>query len=220
MSSKVEKVRASLEGNNIATEYFEQAEEACKAVLAAIPDNATVGLGGSTTVKQIGLLDALRQRKLRVFDQYAEGLSAEESTQLRRAGLTVEYYITSTNAITEDGQLVNVDGIGNRVAAQIFGPRHVFIVASTHKIVKDVPAALERIRTVAAPANAPSFIMDPAGSRHPAVRRTEAAAVILSVVFICLTPTHSHRNLAHPENQSHQGKKRLQSFPSGITLLQ
>ncbi len=154
MSSKVEKVRASLEGNNIVTEYFEQAAEACKAVLAALPDNATVGLGGSTTVKQIGLLDALRQRKLRVFDQYAEGLSAEESTQLRRAGLTAEYYITSTNAITEDGQLVNVDGIGNRVAAQIFGPRHVFIVASTHKIVTDVPAALERIRTVAAPANA------------------------------------------------------------------
>ena len=154
MSSKVDQVRAALEAHNIATEYFKQAEEACEAVLAALPDTRTIGLGGSTTVKQIGLLDALRQHNLQVFDQYSEGLSAEESMQLRRAGLTADYYITSTNAITEDGQLVNVDGMGNRVAAQIFGPRHVFIVASTHKIVKDVPAALERIRTVAAPANA------------------------------------------------------------------
>jgi hypothetical protein len=154
MSSKVDEVRAALEAHNIGTQYFKQAEEACKAVIAALPDNMTIGLGGSTTVKQIGLLDALRQHNLQVFDQYAEGLSAEESMRLRRAGLTADYYITSTNAITEDGQLVNVDGIGNRVAAQIFGPGHVFIVASTHKIVKDIPAALERIRTIAAPANA------------------------------------------------------------------
>lgn len=154
MSKHIENVRAALEENNITTEYFEKAEEACEAVLDALPDNATVALGGSTTVKQIGLLDALRHHNLQIFDQYADGLSAEESMQRRRAGLTADYYITSTNAITEDGQLVNVDGIGNRVAAQIFGPRHVFIVASTHKIVKDVAQALERIRTVAAPANA------------------------------------------------------------------
>jgi len=105
-------------------------------------------------VAQIGLLDWLQEQDdIRLFNQYAEGISREEAFEYRRQGLLSDLYITGCNAITRTGELVNADGDGNRVAAQIFGPRKVLLIVSTHKIVEDREAAFERIRTVAAPKN-------------------------------------------------------------------
>ncbi len=115
---------------------------------------AIVGLGGSTTVAQIGLLEWLMQNSdITLYNQYESGISIEENYERRRQGLLSDLYITGCNAITHAGELVNADGDGNRVAAQIFGPHQVLLIAGINKIVKDKEAAFERIRTVAAPKN-------------------------------------------------------------------
>lgn len=154
---KLKKVKENLEKNGFAVEICESGEKAREMALKEIKEGSTIGFGGSYTVRQIGLLEAVRGGKYHLFDQYKEGLSSEEVLEQRRQGLLVDYYITGTNAIAEGGELVNVDGIGNRVAGQIFGPRRVLIFVGINKIVKDVPAALERIRTIAAPRNAQRF---------------------------------------------------------------
>jgi L-lactate utilization protein LutB len=165
MNPSVEKVISALKKNNVEVEYFKTGDEAREAVLRRIPDGAAVGLGGSTTLSQIGLIDALRRANISLIDQYEKGISSEEGLERRRKGLLADIFITGTNALTERGQLVNIDGMGNRVAAQIFGPRHVFIVTSVSKIVRDVDAALERIRKVAAPLNAQRLGVDSACAR-------------------------------------------------------
>lgn len=156
-SDDLKQIVENLKKNGFEVAIFENGEEAKESALKEIPEGAVIGLGGSMTVSQIGLLDALRKGNYNLYDQYKPDLSFEEQLEIRRRGLMADYYITGTNAITESGELVNVDGLGNRVSAQIFGPRKVFIFASTSKIVKDVESALDRIRTVAAPLNAHRF---------------------------------------------------------------
>jgi len=144
----------NLKNNNFNVLHVATASEAFKAAKTFVTPGLSVGMGGSTTVAQIGLLAWLQeQNNIRLFNQYAEGISREEAFEYRRQGLLSDLYITGCNAITRAGELVNADGDGNRVAAQIFGPRKVLLIVSTHKIVADREAAFERIRTVAAPKN-------------------------------------------------------------------
>jgi hypothetical protein len=150
----IQKTVKALEDNNIECVLVENKQAALQKALELIPEGSTVGLGGSVTVDQIGLLSELRSGKYEVYDQYAPGLEMEENMKRRKLGLTAQFFVTSTNAITSDGQLVNVDGIGNRVAAQAFGPNRVIIVAGTNKIVKDVHEAFDRLEKIAAPMNA------------------------------------------------------------------
>jgi len=156
----VEKTCAALERNKIAVLRFKTGAEARDEALRRLPKDAQIALGGSTTTAQIGLQDALRSGGFNLIDAYAPDLAREEAIRRRRQGLLADYFITGTNAITESGELVNMDGLGNRVAAQIFGPRKVFIFASLKKIVPDVHSALHRIRTVAAPMNARRLGLD------------------------------------------------------------
>jgi len=119
-----------------------------------VRDGMHIGLGGSTTVAQIGLLDWLQTHEaITLSNQYEPGITPDENYERRRQGLLSDLYITGCNAITHAGELVNVDGDGNRVAAQIFGPRKVLLIASTNKIVATREAAFERIRTEVAPKN-------------------------------------------------------------------
>jgi hypothetical protein len=122
--------------------------------LDLIPPDSVVGVGGSITVRELGLIEALQKRGNRVVQHWQKGLSFDEIIAVERQHLTSEVFLTSSNAITEAGQLVNVDGGGNRVAAMIFGPKKVIVIAGENKIVKDVDAGLERIKRVAAPLNA------------------------------------------------------------------
>ena len=130
------------------------ASEALEKAKSLVHDGLHIGLGGSTTVAQIGLLDWLQSLKsITLSNQYEPGITPEENYKRRRQGLLSDLYITGCNAITEAGELVNVDGDGNRVAAQIFGPRKVLLIVSTNKIVPDRNAAFDRIRTFVAPRN-------------------------------------------------------------------
>ncbi len=144
---------ATLKTHNIEGYYFGNKYDAKDFVISQIPKTAVIGIGGSTTVKEIGLLDALRDDYPNLYDQYREGISPEESLELRRRSLTADYYVTGTNAITVDGALVNIDGYGNRVAAMIFGPKKVFIIAGVNKICFTLQQAFERAKNVAAVMN-------------------------------------------------------------------
>lgn len=135
--------------------YFVQTkEEALELSSSMIKSGMSVGLGGSTTVKDIGLLDTLISRDdITLFNQYEKGISMEENTRRRREGMLTDIYVTGTNAITRDGKLVNADGSGNRVAALIFGPKKVLVVAGVNKIVDTLEDGFKRLMEEAATKN-------------------------------------------------------------------
>ena len=147
------KVVESLKKNGFEAEYCSSAAEAADKILALIPESASVGFGGSWTVKALGIQEKLAGKGNTILDHGAPGLSNEERQDVRKKQLTCDVFLSGTNAVTLDGRLVNRDGNGNRVAAMIFGPGKVIVVMGTNKIVTDLDAAEERIQMVAAPIN-------------------------------------------------------------------
>lgn len=134
--------------------FVQTKEEALELSKTFVKDGITVGLGGSTTVSEIGLLDFIVNNKdIKIYNQYEIGISMEENTKRRREGMLTDLYVTGTNALTKDGKLVNADGSGNRVAALIFGPKKVLIVIGINKIVDNVEEGFKRLMDVAAVKN-------------------------------------------------------------------
>lgn len=160
MSEILHEVAQRLRERNFEVIIAPDGREALSAVLDLIPDGATVGLGGSTTVQEIGLLDALREGSYDLCDQYEEGITKEENFKRRRRGLTADVFVTGTNAIAREGALVNIDGMGNRVAALTFGPEKVITVVGRNKICDDVHKAIDRVQNYVAPKNAKRFGVD------------------------------------------------------------
>jgi L-lactate utilization protein LutB len=158
--TKLKTVQRALIRNGMKAYVVADAGAALRKALSLIPRGASVGLGGSRTVAEIGLLDALRAGDYRLYDQYASGLGRAASMDLRKKGTHAEFFVSGSNAITEDGKIVNVDGLGNRLAALCFGPKTVIIAAGRNKIVDDVEAGLDRVKNVAAPMNAKRFGLD------------------------------------------------------------
>ena len=143
----------ALKKNGFEAEYCATGADAAQRLLELIPEAASVGFGGSWTLKAIGISEKLAERGNTILDHGAPGLSNEERQDVRKKQLTCDVFLSGTNAVTLDGRLVNRDGNGNRVAAMIFGPGKVIVVLGTNKIVKDLDAAEERIQMVAAPVN-------------------------------------------------------------------
>lgn len=115
----------------------------------------TVSWGDSITFLSTGILDKLREnKKISVIETFADNISREEIIERRRQALLVDLFFTGSNAVTENGQLVNLDMVGNRVGALTFGPKHVVLFIGRNKIVAGLAQAMERIKTIAAPANA------------------------------------------------------------------
>lgn len=134
--------------------YVPDKASALKEVINRIPEGARVGIGGSVTLRQIGLPEELKKRGHVLYDHWQGGLTQEELDQIRKQQLTCDVFLTGTNAITADGKLVNTDFTGNRVASMIFGPGKVIVVAGINKVVTNLEAALERIKNEASPKNA------------------------------------------------------------------
>jgi L-lactate utilization protein LutB len=129
-------------------------EEALALAKTFIKSGMSIGLGGSTSVAQIGLLEYVTSLSdITLFNQYEKGISMEENTRRRREGMLSDLYICGTNALTKTGELINADGSGNRVAAQMFGPKKVLIVTGRNKIVETVEEGFKRIMEIAAPKN-------------------------------------------------------------------
>jgi len=148
-----EKVVKALEKNNFQAYYFGNRADAVAKVLSLVQPGATVGVGGSWTLKEMNIPDQLEKKGHEVFDHNRPGLTMEQSMALRHKELSCDVFISGTNAITLDGQIVNTDGSGNRVAAMSFGPKKVIVVVGVNKIVPDLDAAMERIEMFAAPVN-------------------------------------------------------------------
>ena len=136
--------------------YCSTAEEAVEKVLELIPAGDVVSWGGVATVDELGIKDRLRQRNQPVIDRDTAKTPDERMDMLRQA-LGCDTFLMSSNAISEDGQLVNIDGTGNRMAALCFGPRQVIVVAGMNKVAGDLQSAVSRARHIAAPANAQRF---------------------------------------------------------------
>lgn len=155
---RCEEVKEQLEKNNFEAFVVENREEAARLVLdKLIPESGakSVSYGGSTTMKEAGLLTSLQEVEgIELLRPDEKGISNEEKLERRRQGLLVDLYITGTNAVTADGWLVNLDMIGNRVGAITFGPKQVIILVGRNKLVEDLDEAMFRIKDYAAPVNA------------------------------------------------------------------
>ena len=136
--------------------YCEDKEAALAKALELIPKGATVGWGGDMSAQQIGLLNAMNEGEYNAIDR-DKAPNMGEREKAMRACLQADYFITGANALSIDGQMVNIDGMGNRVAAIVYGPKYVVVIAGMNKVVDSLEAAVVRARTVAAPANKQRF---------------------------------------------------------------
>jgi len=152
--AKALKVIENLKKRNMDGIYIETARQAVAEIIKMIPKNSLVGLGGSESIIESGLVDELRKLNIRLLDRYKEGVTKEEVNKMRREALLSDVFITSSNAVTVDGRLVNIDGTGNRVAAMIYGPDKVIFLVGMNKVVRTLEDALSRIKNHAAPLNA------------------------------------------------------------------
>lgn len=151
---KVRKTMENLEKNNMTAFYVESKDQVTAKVAELLNDGDTIGCGGSMTLFECGVIDHLRSGRYNFLDRYIDGLSQEQLSDIYHQSFSADAYLTSANAITENGELYNVDGNGNRVAAMIYGPKSVIVVAGINKLVKNADEAVERVRQIAAPANA------------------------------------------------------------------
>ncbi len=148
-----QKVVGRLNRNFFNAIYFDTAEEAADTICRQISAGMKVAFGGSVTIRQMKIRERAAALGAIMIDHGAPGLSEEERLDVMRHELTSDLFISSTNAVTTEGTLVNVDGYGNRVAAMIFGPKKVIVVAGINKVVNDEEAAFARLEQLAGPMN-------------------------------------------------------------------
>jgi hypothetical protein len=145
----------NLEKRRMEGSYAETADQARQEILSMIPKGAKVFRCGSMTAGGMGLWEAIPKLPgVELIDPYQAGLSPEQGLELRRRGMTADVMIASSNAITLDGKLVNLDGMGNRVAAMTFGPKKVILVVGVNKVASDLDTAIARVKHYAGPVNA------------------------------------------------------------------
>lgn len=150
-----EKVVSSLKKHFFDAYYVRTRKEALQLALSLIPEGGSVSWGGAMSAVEIGLIDALRSGNYRAIDR--DPLEGEARMEAMRQALLCDSYVMSANAISEDGQLVNIDRVGNRVAAMMYGPKNVIVIAGINKIAPTLEDAVVRARHYAAPVNAQRF---------------------------------------------------------------
>ncbi|BBO91230.1 lactate utilization protein [Desulfosarcina ovata] len=150
---------SNLNKNDFDAHYFLDVETAANRILEMVKPYASFGFGGSSTTRRLGVLEALRDEGKTIHDHWQAGLTKAEDLEIRLAQGRCDCFFCSANAISATGEIVNVDGIGNRTNAMTFGTRKVIIVAGMNKVTVDLESALKRIRQVAAPMRARSLNM-------------------------------------------------------------
>ena len=153
MNETVQKVIDALRKNRMLADYVATKEEVVPVIKTLITDGSTVATGGSRTLDETGVTDLLRSGNYVYYDRNNPALSPEEKAEMTAKGAGADVYLCSSNAITEQGVLYNVDGFSNRVAAIANGPKKVIMVVGINKIVPDLDAAIRRVKTIAAPLN-------------------------------------------------------------------
>ena len=150
----IEKALEALNKKGFKAVYAKDAQAAIDYVLSQTGENDTIGFGGSMTLFETGIADALLSRGNTIYSSELAARTGGDKDTPKRLGLTADVYLSSTNALTLEGDLVNIDGIGNRVAAMFYGPQKVIFVAGRNKLTPNAHTAVARIKKVACPMNA------------------------------------------------------------------
>ncbi len=151
--TNVDFVMDNLRKNHLNPIFVPTKDEVIPLVKQMINKGDTVAVGGSVTLDETGVVELLRSGDYRFLDRYADGLTREQTEEIFRRSFFADTYLCSSNAVTEQGELYNVDGTGNRIAALAYGPKKVIVIVGVNKIVKDLNAAIQRVKTCAAPPN-------------------------------------------------------------------
>jgi len=149
----------NLKRNGMEAFFLDKSEQAKKLVLSMIPEGASVGMAGSMTLKEMGIVDELMRGEWKVYNQYLPQLTKEESLRNRKEGTLADYFLSGTNAVTLNGELINITGMGNKVAGLAYAKK-VIIVAGVNKIVRSIQEGIERTRHYVAPMNAKRLGLD------------------------------------------------------------
>jgi len=155
-----EKCVKNLKKHSFDAHFVQDSKEALKLIMGMVSGYDTFGFGGSDTTRGLKIPDELIKMGKTVYDHNQEGLSPEDSYDYRRKQFSSDCFFCSANAISATGEIVNVDGVGNRTNAMCFGPKKVIIVAGTNKVTHDLESAIKRIKEVAGPMRAKSLGMD------------------------------------------------------------
>lgn len=153
MDDRIQRTMDALKANKMKPFYAENSEAACGIVRELVKNDKLITSGGSMTLKECGVIEMLEREFANAYLDRSAGKNADEVGEIMRKAFVSDTFLTSSNAITENGELYNVDGNGNRVSAMIFGPNQVIVVAGANKIVGDLKEAVERVESTAAPKN-------------------------------------------------------------------
>lgn len=141
-----------LKKRNMEGYFYEDSASCVNAIMEMMEEGSVVSWGGSESIKECGLMDAIQRGNYQLIDRFS-GKTPEEGRQLYAKATLADYYLMSTNAITLYGELINIDGAGNRVACLIHGPENVMIIAGMNKLVTDISSGYDRVKNIASPAN-------------------------------------------------------------------
>lgn len=153
VDKKIERTIKNFEKHNMCAYCVKDKISLINKISEILKDGNTVSVGGSMTLFETGVIDLLRSGKYNFLDRYEEGLKTSDIKNIFRKGFSADAFIVGSNAITEEGELYNVDGNGNRVATMLYGPDKVIVVVGYNKIVKNIDEAIKRNREISAPAN-------------------------------------------------------------------
>ena len=184
-----QKVIKGLNSRNMSGYYASSAEEARKIALELIPEGSVVTMGGGMSVHEIGLVDALKSGKYEFMDRD----EAEDKRAAMLAAYDADFFLSSCNAVTEDGILVNIDGNSNRVSAIAQGPKKVLFIVGMNKVCDDVDGAIKRARNVAAPINAQRFGLDTPCSKTGSCMNCKSPDTICCQFLITRFSRHADR---------------------------
>ncbi len=152
MEKKITKLMEKLSNHKIKAEYFPTKIEAKERILEMIQPDMKIGIGGSMTIKELEIYDAIDHNINPVYWHWM--VNPEERPEIFPKAQFADLYLASSNALTETGELINIDGVGNRVSSMFFGPKKVILVCGINKIVENYEAGIQRIKDVACPLNA------------------------------------------------------------------
>ena len=153
MTEQIQKLFKNLEKNKMQPLYAETKKEAIKIVKDMLFDGCVITAGGSMSLMDSGVWQLINDKKYNFLDRSRKGITAEEQQECFKAAIGADFFFCSANAITENGELLNVDGLANRISSIAFGPKKVVMVVGVNKIVPDLKSAFLRVKKIAAPKN-------------------------------------------------------------------
>ena len=188
-----EKLVGNLKQRHYEAFFCHTAQEAVEKITGMIPEGSSVTWGGSMTIRDMGLTRALHNKEgLDIWDRDLAP-DREAAQEIYRRAFYADYYLSSVNAMSEDGEIVNIDGNGNRVAALTWGPKHVVYIVGINKICQDLDAAVKRARSTAAPINAQRFNLHTPCKADGVCHNCQSPDSICNYIWIQrLSPNHRH----------------------------